>query len=186
MASLARYEEDLAAGVKTPAQVIREAMDADRVKISRGSYAGRRKDGREFYDYDGEIDYLLESGLPKRFVAGKTEKGQVFDEIRDVLNPALEGEGYPTLETEADVINALENAFSGGTGKRIEPKRVEMELPAANRGKAKVGPTPEVEKNLPAWARERMEQEGINPNRKFNDADLENQSMQDALALELF
>ena len=184
MASLARYEEDLAAGVKTPAQVIREAMDADRVKISRGSYAGRRKDGREFYDYDGEIDYLLESGLPKRFVAGKTEKGQVFDEIRDVLNPALEGEGYPTLETEADVINALENAFSGGTGKRIEPKRVEMELPAANRGKAKVGPTPEVEKNLPAWARERMEQEGINPNRKFNDADLENQSMQDALALE--
>jgi len=124
MAALARYEEELAAGVKPAAQVIREAMDSGNVKIARGVY-------------DGEIDDLLGNGLPKRFVAAKnTEDGLSFDRIRESLNEALAADGYPPLETEVDAINAINNAFSGGTGTRIEPKRVEMELPAANRGRA--------------------------------------------------
>jgi Large polyvalent protein associated domain 38/ADP-Ribosyltransferase in polyvalent proteins len=127
-AALDRYEEELAAGVKTAAQVIREAMDSDggKVKLARGVSGG-------------EIDALLESGMPKRWVARKNEDGRSFDGIRERLSEALEEYGYPALETESDVINAIENAISGGMGTRIEPKRVEMELPAANRGKVKSG-----------------------------------------------
>lgn len=51
-------------------------------------------------------------------------------------------------------------------------------------GEIPLGDSPEKVKNLPAWAREEMVRQGINPSRKFNDADLENKSIQEALSFE--
>lgn len=90
----------------------------------------------------------------------------------DQLAGMAKDDGFP-FETADDLLQAIDSSLRG----------VEV-FAEAGTGETTFSLSPEAKKSLPDWAREQMVREGLNPNRKFNDADLENQSLQDALRYE--